>query len=36
VNETKEVIDPFVRFIIGGDHFVLIKKRGKDEFVLIP
>ena len=33
-NESKEVIDPFVRFIIGGDHFTEIKKRGKEELYI--
>jgi hypothetical protein len=35
VNEKKEVIDPFIRFIIGGTFFTQIKKRGKDE-IQIP
>jgi hypothetical protein len=34
VNETKEVIDPFIRFIIGGTYFVEIKKRGSDTIYL--
>ena len=36
VNERKEVIDPFLRFIIGGSFFTLLKKRGKDDLVYIP
>ena len=36
VNETKEVIDPFIRFIIGGSYFIEIKKKGKDETVYLP
>ena len=28
VNETKNVMDPFIRFIIGGSFFTQIKKRG--------
>ena len=36
VNETKEVIDPFIRFIIGGSYFIELKKRGKDETIYIP
>jgi len=31
INEKKEVIDPFIRFIIGGTFFTQIKKRGKDD-----
>lgn len=31
VNETKEVMDPFIRFIIGGNFFTQIKKRGNDD-----
>lgn len=34
VNETKEVIDPFIRFIIGGSFFTEIKKRGSDKIYL--
>jgi hypothetical protein len=33
-NDRKEVIDPFIRFIIGGDYYTLIKKRGKEDIVL--
>ena len=33
-NEKKEVMDPFIRFIIGGDHYTLVKKRGKEEILL--
>jgi len=33
-NEKKEVIDPFIRFIIGGTYFTQIKKRGKDDVYL--
>ena len=33
-NEKKEVIDPFIRFIIGGNHYTHIKKRGKEDVVL--
>lgn len=36
VNETKEVIDPFIRFLIGGTFFIEMKKRGKDEVVYLP
>jgi len=36
VNETKEVIDPFIRFIIGGSYFIEIKKEGGDETVYLP
>jgi hypothetical protein len=36
VNETKEVLDPFLRFIIGGNYFIEIKKRGKDEVIYHP
>ena len=36
VNERKEVIDPFLRFIIGGSFFTLVKKRGKDDIIYIP
>jgi hypothetical protein len=36
VNETKEVIDPFLRFIIGGSYFVEIKKRGAEDKVYLP
>lgn len=36
VNETKEVIDPFIRFIIGGSYFIEIKKKGGDETVYLP
>lgn len=35
MNETKEVIDPFIRFLIGGSYFVEVKKRGKDEVVYL-
>ena len=35
-NERKEVIDPFVRFIIGGSFFTQIKKRGKDDIIYLP
>jgi len=35
VNETKEVIDPFLRFIIGGSFFIEVKNRGDDK-VYIP
>ena len=35
-NERKEVIDPFVRFIIGGSFFTQIKKRGKDALTYLP
>ena len=33
-NERKEVMDPFLRFIIGGDYFTQIKRRGKEEIQL--
>jgi hypothetical protein len=33
-NETKEVIDPFIRFIIGGTYFIEIKKRGSETLFL--
>ena len=35
VNETKEVLDPFMRFIIGGSYFVEVKKKGLDT-IYIP
>lgn len=35
-NETKQVIDPFIRFLIGGNFFIEIKKRGKDETIYLP
>ena len=36
INETKEVIDPFLRFIIGGSYFIELKKRGADDTIFIP
>ena len=36
VNERKDVIDPFVRFIIGGSFFIQVKKRGKDATTYLP
>jgi hypothetical protein len=36
INETKEVIDPFLRFIIGGSYFIELKKRGADDIIYIP
>ena len=36
INETKQVIDPFIRFIIGGNFFIEVKKRGKDEVIYLP
>ena len=35
VNESKDVLDPFIRFIIGGNHFVLVRKKGSSN-VYIP
>ena len=35
-NNTKEVFDPFIRFIFGGSFFTEIKKRGKDSSVYLP
>lgn len=35
-NNTKEVFDPFIRFIIGGSFFTEIRKKGKDETVYVP
>jgi hypothetical protein len=32
INQSSDVIDPFVRFIIGGDFFIELKKRG-DSFI---
>jgi len=34
-NNTKEVIDPFIRFIIGGNYYVEVKKRGKDDTIYL-
>lgn len=28
VNESGEVLDPFIRFIVGGSYFIELKKRG--------
>ena len=36
VNETRKVIDPFIRFQIGGTYFVEIKKRGKNDTFYLP
>ena len=35
-NQSKEVFDPFIRFIIGGSYIIELKKRGKDENIYIP
>lgn len=35
INETKEVMDPFIRFIFGGSFFTELKKRGKDNTIHI-
>ena len=35
VNETAEPFDPFIRFIIGGDYYVNLKKKGGD-YIKIP
>ena len=35
INETKEVMDPFIRFIFGGSFFTELKKRGKDNTIYI-
>lgn len=35
-NNSKEVIDPFIRFIIGGSFFTEIKKRGSNSSVYVP
>ena len=35
-NQSKEVFDPFIRFIIGGSYIIELKKRGKDETIMIP
>ena len=34
-NETKEVLDPFLRIIFGGGFFTELKKKGKDETIYI-
>ena len=31
INETKDVMDPFIRFIIGGSFFTQIRKKGNDD-----
>jgi hypothetical protein len=31
INETKDALDPFIRFIVGGSFYILIKNRGKNE-----
>ena len=36
VNESSDVVDPFIRFMIGGDYFIELKKRGSDTTVYIP
>ena len=35
-NETKQVVDPFIRFLIGGNFFIEVKKRGRDEVIYLP
>jgi hypothetical protein len=35
-NETKQVIDPFIRFLIGGNFFTEVKRRGKDDVIYVP
>ena len=36
LNETKEVIDASIRFIIGCSYFIELKKKSADETLCIP
>lgn len=34
INESKQVMEPFIRLVIGGNQFIEIKNRGRNEIYM--